>query len=1367
MAKSCLWKPTKGTQAFNKIKASTSYEKAWRIIGIASNDDFIAKYKKSLSFDAEGFPTLESLLDNKYIQKELGISNVAKIKNIDFPPMEDTIQNYQNLLMQALTFNRENTDKPFAAIVDYFDDKIGIKIVENTPANLDTFKRQYATYILNQRLAEILKPLGITPEMLSDIETKAGRAGSTQFGVALGLAKSANVLIKIANNMEGVEALSEEFSHVIIDSLYDHPLVQRALNSLTNGEVLENILGDEFSDLLEFYDGNLSLIAEEALGQILQSKLNEEVQKSLDKEFKSKIDDKLDNSTKNIFTRIINYIKSLFKNMSLDDSTNAIREANTIMQTLSEQLLSSKIKINKTNTRNRSVLFNSLSERIDRNIEVLKQAIKTETKRSILTHEDPKVTRNKINNLDRYIKDRNKSALGVMMYAHKSLRMLQNAQDKLNSFDLLNTKEQLSTLRTTKTIIQSLGTFMDEFVGILNNEGREDDNLFEGEFELRVKGKTVKVEAKQLLNDMSGLINQIGKQYTDTAMPIFVQFLKDSLGDDLVELLLKHNGNKKGLEELIKHSAHDISFLDLWVDAMRDSSNPILQAYDKVVKNANDKARLNAIDNFKEIQELRRQAEEMGITNFDFMFEVDALGNKSGNYVNPNYNLAEYNRQYALLEKRLADKYGDNPTGKDREDRNKEKQAWLKENSTPVTGFKRIPKSSKFPARKLSSDEMKVLKSFLDYKDKLDKKYPENKVSRYKAIQIRKNGVQRMLDGGINPVTIYKNWIENIKATYLESSDDDTIFGEATSGLTNFDGTEYMRLPMFYNTRLSNPEELSTDVFGSLYAYAAAANKYEQLEKIVTPLEVGRTLIKENMTVTETHGQKVIRERINKAGQKFEKDAIMSSESNIIKKLDEFMETQVYQRYLKDEGTFEIFGAKVKTSKVTSEILKLGSIAQLGLNGLANMANATTGAAMINIEANTGQFFKRKELLEADAEYFKLLKDFIPELYARDKSSKLALFDEMFDVRQNFGASKHHMEYNNLLTRMFGKNLAFIGQEAGDHWLYNRVAIAMVKHIKVKYKGEETTLWDVLEIKEHPGTQIKKMYIPEGVVDLQGNGFDEKRIGDISRKIAAINHKLFGIYNEDDMSAANRTSIGRIIMQYRKWMKPQFNARFEAKRTDLDLGEEVEGYYRTSYRLAKEIMSELKRGEFQYVLWKDNLSDLEKYNLKRTLTEVVQFAAVYFLVSFVLAGGPPDRNDKKYKGISGDALYALDYAKYLKDKANAPYPIKLIRYVGNRLYHELGNLVPSYTMANEMRKTADNPAAIMGVIGDCSTFVGAILSPSQWNDELQSGTYKGHSRLYKRTMNLPFAPFAYKRQFDRMINGLDKAMQFYTNPDIN
>ena len=163
--------------------------------------------------------------------------------------------------------------------------------------SVEHFKNQYSSYLLNTRLVNILNQLGVTVGTLTDLETQNGRIGVTDFNIAKQLANDTIEMIKIANNMEGENALSEEFSHLIIGTLRNTPLMSRTINQLADEDLLMQILGSDYDDVFNFYDGNLNLMAEEALGHILRDRLRSNVNTSL-------------------LTRLINYIKGLFKKIN-------------------------------------------------------------------------------------------------------------------------------------------------------------------------------------------------------------------------------------------------------------------------------------------------------------------------------------------------------------------------------------------------------------------------------------------------------------------------------------------------------------------------------------------------------------------------------------------------------------------------------------------------------------------------------------------------------------------------------------------------------------------------------------------------------------------------------------------------------------------------------------------------------------------------------------------------------------------------------------------------------------------------------------------------------------------------------------------
>lgn len=410
-------------------------------------------------------------------------------------------------------------------------------------------------------------------------------------------------------------------------------------------------------------------------------------------------------------------------------------------------------------------------------------------------------------------------------------------------------------------------------------------------------------------------------------------------------------------------------------------------------------------------------------------------------------------------------------------------------------------------------------------------------------------------------------------------------------------------------------------------------------------------------------------------------------------------------------------------------------MAYLGCNWLAGVANIATAGGMQHIEAAAGEFFGFKDLKNADGAYFKLLPEFTAELASREKQSELALFDELFDVRQNAKDKLHNTQMSNIFRRFFGNNWMFVQQGLGDHWIYNRTAIAMAKRQKVKVNGKVMSVWDAREIVTDE-TGYKRMIIKPGAIELDENG---KELGEFSatafgRKIAHINHTIAGIYNDDDQNAANRVMIGRLAQQMRKWIIPQMMRRFQSKRNILDIGREEEGYYRTAFRLGKDLW----KSGFKITAEWDKLNNSEKANIRRAITEIAQTYALWLLVGFMGSGiKDPDRS----------------------------WFAKFAEYMLNREVHELGFLTPGPFMLTEGYKTVTSPFVAASAANKLSQAILTTMNPFNWfpddDDLIKSGRYEGHSYIYKRWAELPLPPFTQIRQIEKFVDDLDTGTKFY------
>ncbi len=1319
MAKNfCTYVPSKGKSLFRELKKQFGYQTARGIFLRAINPEFIRDFKGTLSLDAEGVPTFESLMNNSFMKEFIGGRRIAEGLNKTYSPTEDTRENYGNLLESAYQFNTTNPQRDdFVATVEYVGDgKINVLVQPKTPEAVERFKEQYSTQKLNDRLASIFQPLGITVGSLSQAEVNAGRVGLTDFSVARDIANGFVSMIKVANNMEGAAHLTEEFAHLIVGTFRNEPLVQRAINALLDHDgSIQEILGDDYEDTVNFYNGDMEIVAEEAVGHILQKNLSNDAEN-------------VKTPVPSLFKRMIGWIVKKFQGYKVDDVQTAIDNVDTLMSSLAEDILNGTRQITQKDIKasQREAQFNALSDRIDRNIEILRNAAKTETKRYKITKASRKkgAAETLVNTILQYTAEDADTVEGLFHYAKHALGELRNLEAQFQMADSMTPKQKFGFLRSVRMYTQSYGSFIKALNDAIIEEELEDANMFLQEFELN--GELVNIQ--EVLKELNTLSNQLAGRYTRMAMPAFAEFLKPFMGEEIVVPFGKYAGTKMSVDELLREAPKDISFMDRWLDSMADSSDVILQAYDAAVKKAKDTARLQTLDDIREIQKFREKAEGTGITDFDWMFERDNEGHKSGNYISE-VNFAQFQKDLREFEAGLEEKYGRNPTGEEAVLKMVERNDWLKTHAISMFGTPQ-PNPAMYRNRaydRLTKNQKTILSEFLALKDKFDAKLPKTRVARNKAIQMRKAGNQRLWESMTSPTTIFQNIKESITSSILEKEDDDQIFGNAIAekGLTAFAGNEFMTLPVLFTNRLQNPDELTDDVVGSLMSYAYMANQYEQMDNIIDPLEVGYTLLTEDRKVRKTRGDKKLIEKFDALGVEVA-NKVFTSESNIKQKLLDFRESQVYGRYLKDEGTF--FDTKVSVNKFTSLLLKGSSLAQLGCNWLANLANVATGLGMQNIEAAAGQFFGPKELAKADWEYKNHILPMMAELGSRTKTNKLSLFFELFDVKQNFG-SKIKNQKKNWLQRLFGAEIAFLGQDAGDHWLYGRTAIAMAMRQKVLLGGKEMSLWDALQVEDVNGSSTIKQLNYRDITDLKGNPFD---VAKFSRKVAHINQTSFGIYNDDDANAANRVAMGRLLQQYRKWMKIQFNRRWQAGQQNLATDSWEEGYYRTFGRM----MNQWIRGGVQLSEQWDNMTTGERANIKRAITEMVQFFAVWALANWIEW---PD--DKK-----------------------RPWAIKLAEYSSKRLAHELGGLAPSPVMLQELLKTVKSPVPSVTVMNNGLNAMMSAVDPEDWVDEIQSGPYKGMSTLEKNIIKAPIPVVAQYRQIYKFIGDLDNSIDYYARP---
>lgn len=1292
-----------------------------RIYKITKNPEFIENWNPKLTLDKNGEPTVRSLLLktnlSKYIPEDRVLKKLNKEigfykKGMDRPAL--WIANSENrklLEAKARQFNQnsEFSDEYVARVTNIVDNEsdrifIGVRVEKRTKLYSAEAKQMEYNSQLNDKLRQLLAQHGVSVGVLNAIEERMRVNGVTDFSLAKTTAEGLVEMIRLADGIRGEKALPEEFAHFALEAMGNHPLSQRLINHIIQNDLASEIIGEDYQTYETLYEGDAVKLAKEAAGKLLAKHLLQ--QHSIpNKPYKS------------LLERLIAFIKNFFKQWSASDIQKAMLQADKDFGVLARDILSGHMDeaIDIKNI-SESTLFYNTTERVQRDKKLLQNIIKNELKRlkvyEARSHNSTFSTMQKlrITELEKQLENNNEIE-GIYSF-------LENALSTLNKLDLrirtiredhtLKLNDKAKVLRDVRNYLYSYKHILADIKNALLDEEKLNDNRY---------GEKVRVVVDQTIT----LLDDLFKEYNKIGQPLFIEFIKPFIGEGIEVPFGKWKGRKITAESIIEFAEEDISFFDRWLDSMADSSSYILKVMDQAVKQSKENARLDTIELEKQLKAAGTKLEQAGIKTTSWMFERDSGGNLTGQYISE-INHALFREKMRDMYKSLNKKYGENPVGEDSVKYATERSAWFSANMEIVNGVRR-PKLSLYKSQafaSLSPAQKDFYNTVMEIKEKLDSYLPDKATTLLSAVKIRKDLVERVKSSSGVSSGAKQIW-ENIKDQFIRRSDD-IEFGDRIT-VKDFEGNQLHTLPIYYTSLRDgeNMNDISTDVVSTLTAYAAMANDFNEMNKVIDILELSRDMLRDNLSIGEEKGDKPLMEKFSIMGKKVESRVLKTKdERRIIQRLNDFFEMQVYGRYMADEGTFG--KTNIDKAKVANFVNRVTALNTLALNVLSGISNVATGKVMMRIESFSKEFFNEKNTIIADKNYAAAMPAFLGELGNRVKTSKLALWSELFNVPQEYESDVRQVNFDRKTwaTRMNSSAIFFMNN-AGEHWMQHRTSLALADRYKMKAPdGKIVSLWDAMEVAYIDPKNKKlgaRLQVKKGYTKQDGTEFTRNDIIAFSRKVAAINQRMHGIYNKLDRNAIQRLSIGRMGMMFRKWIKPSLNRRFKSVQYNFDIKEWTEGYYRTLGRFLVQLCKELKEGQFAIAAnWK-NLHPTEKANIRRALTEIGHFLAIALVLGLIEWSDDKDR----------------------------PWLIKMIEYQARRLYTELGALIPGPQMAKEGLRIVKSPAAGINTIEDTLGLIG-IFNPYNYeffggeDAILDSGRYKGENRATRLFFESPIIP---------------------------
>jgi hypothetical protein len=502
----------------------------------------------------------------------------------------------------------------------------------------------------------------------------------------------------------------------------------------------------------------------------------------------------------------------------------------------------------------------------------------------------------------------------------------------------------------------------------------------------------------------------------------------------------------------------------------------------------------------------------------------------------------------------------------------------------------------------------------------------------YRLPGINTKGTEQLLEKGLFPTIktgirdIFK--IDKINETELgEITDTDTDNkADFKKVLTFSSGEEKKDVPVFYRTQ---GKDQSLDIPTLLVMNAMTTQNYRHKYALVPTLDaiVDATAEKEFIK-HEGFGIK----KVLISSNTNEPLTFKGVESKEYKVLRSIIEDNIYGvSTIQLHAT--ILGADANA--LLKSIGKWTSDSMLMLNYLSAGANILQGKVMNSIEVLSGGRVKPKSLVRADGMFFRDYKAILDDIGNPVPKSKTSRLLELFNVKGDFSALSTAFFKNSKAAALTTTDTFHALNGMGEFYTASTLMYALLDNIKVmnekkqyinkegkvvENKDDAMSLVDAYQLKD--GKLELSINNPGSTTQIRYTSFDfehEYNPASISNYIQKVYSDLHGQYSAEHQAMAQRHALGKLMFMLRKWMLPGIMRRYRGISTvgkkdlrDIDkfyseaLMSDQEGNYTTAVRFINNLRKSMK--EMQFVLayntnW-DNLTDIEKSNIKKTVLEL-------------------------------------------------------------------------------------------------------------------------------------------------------------------
>lgn len=975
-------------------------------------------------------------------------------------------------------------------------------------------------------------------------------------------------------------------------------------------------------------------------------------------------------------------------NNQLQNEANNINQGNyeyQVQQTLNDLNKKYNIDINEIHLQGNKI--SSLAEAVANAVISLQRQLSKENRMLDQTGDTTKIKR-----LENTIKQLS-SALNSKKYYKGCLSFLKEANDQILYInDLLNNISWTGTLMEQSiqkaNLLIELKGIIDNYYTIVTSLSnidklKTDETLSDVDKQVIITQAT---QVKESFNKYRDLVNDLKRE-------VVTNLTIDIIGDRL--------GNGEAVANILAAIEGDGSSFDV-LYSFGKTTNPLINVMGKITRDAQDKRdqQLNAIA--WRIEQATQKLYKAGF-NSKFMYGSDG-------YIISDIDWYSFNsaRSKAIANFKKKGLKGIDLTEAVRqwdEDHTEQRVVDFKTGRTEAVPNHNYRKS--FP--QLEPAQLEYYNEVMQIKGELGSLLPQYMQKQYLPPQKRRTFMDaiasaRSIMDIIRAIRhkIGDGWKIREDDSYY--SQNGVIDGEDYAiGKGDFSNMPLRTIPIFYVRKIKDQDELLKDFSGGLQALAGTAINYNCMQEVLNVVETFRDFITD-LSKAALKGGKKVAEISDQQEIRVAKDLMsFCLNHNCIGLMEGFISKQFFGENMKD--------ADKLYKRILSSIIKYTSIKSLAVNVKGMINNLLSGEWQILIEAGAGEFFNfadygwaQSMLLGETAKVPGKILDFINN----DRNSYDVLISEIFDPEQsNYFEKTQKRYYKSVFRKLMSIDLTFIGYKIGEYILHKVGMYAVLHNIKLTdSNGKEITMYDAFETQYEDGK--KKLVLKQGLTDKDGNVVDEQYVQDVRRRIRSVNQGMFGAMNEEDKGIVHQRMRGRLIMNLRQWMVDFYSKRFRKEYWDANTGKFREGSYVTLLRLIEGGIEDMTRFRFNAAIHRDDLTDVQKANLRRVVAEHIVIMSL-LLLQFAL--GEPEDHKKEF----WYRMWIYQTKRSLQEASSAT---------------PLGTIVSLPSMVN-------SPIPATNTL---SGWLYPIVGLGDIDDTIKSGPYKGQNKYLINTARngLPF-----------------------------